>query len=327
MNTLVVGLQYGDEGKGRVSAHFGKDHEWYVRFNGGPNAGHTVYHDGVKYALHHFPSGAVLGKKVALDAGMVIDVTKLFKEWAEIVKHMKGKQPKLYVSKDAHMIQYDHLVRDEEGSGIGSTKRGIAYAYGDKVLREGEKAGDEYAKEYSPLRAMGVKMYSGLPPCIYDGESALYEGAQGIMLDIDYGHYPYVTSSSVFPSVIHNITKRIGVMKAYTSRVGNGPPMYPEVEGLSEAGDEFGTTTGRRRRCTWLILKELEYAISLLQPDEIVLTKVDILDKLNTIGVWMAPDELVEFKTRQEFENFITTVFPQITWISDSPDGELRRVK
>lgn len=116
-------------------------------------------------------------------------------------------------------------------------------------------------------------------------------------------------------------------MKSYTSRVGNGPPNYPEIKGLAEAGDEFGTTTGRRRRCTWLIMEELQYAISLLQPDEIVLTKVDILDRLETIGVWMKPDEQIEFKTRQEFEQFITTVFPQIKWISDSPFGELRQIK
>lgn len=327
MNTLIVGLQYGDEGKGRVSAHFGKDYDWYVRFNGGPNAGHTVYHEGRKYALHHFPSGAVLGKKVALDAGMVIDVDKMFKEWSDIVKCMKGKQPKIYMSNDAHIIQPEHIKRDGGGSGIGSTKRGIAYAYSDKALRQGMKAGKEFAKQYSPLKAMGVKMYSGLPPCIGDGESALYEGAQGVMLDINYGCYPYVTSSSVFPSTIHNIDRRIGVMKAYTSRVGDGPPDYPEVDGLAEVGDEFGTTTGRRRRCTWLVMEELEYAISLLQPDEIVLTKVDILDKLDTIGVWMRHGELIEFKTRRDFENFIKTVFPKVTWVSDSPDRELRRVK
>ena len=130
MNNLVVGLQFGDEGKGKVSAYFANKNEWYVRFNGGPNAGHTVYHNNKKYALHHLPSGAVFGKKIALDAGMVIDVNRLFREWKEIIK--SGNHPDIYISNNAHVIQQDHIKKDESGSGIGSTKRGIAYVYSDK---------------------------------------------------------------------------------------------------------------------------------------------------------------------------------------------------
>jgi adenylosuccinate synthase len=313
MNGLVVGLQYGDEGKGRVSAWAMPSYDWNVRFNGGPNAGHTVYHDGTKYALHHLPAGSVMGKKIALDAGMVINFSKLREE----CKKVGIKISDLHISESAHLISEKHLELDSNGSGVGSTKRGIAYAYSDKALRKGLRF-----KDYESFDM--INTYRGLPP-IADNESALYESAQGVMIDVNYGHYPYVTSSSVFPSVIHNIDERIGVMKAYTSRVGDGPPNYRQVKELTVAGDEYGTTTGRPRRCTWLIVDEVKYAISLLGEDSsVVVTKLDILKDMD-ISVWDG-GELRYIGGLDNYKNFLIETFPQITHFSESPKGDLIEV-
>lgn len=312
MNSLVVGLQYGDEGKGRVAACFSENHDWCVRFNGGPNAGHTVWHNGIKHALHHLPAGTVLGKKIALDAGMVININTLLDECRKVNRTVD----ELYISENVHIIQERHIENDAAGSGIGSTKRGIAYVYSDRALRNGVRAGD--------YRGHSLNTYRGLPP-IQKNESALYESAQGIMLDIDYGCYPYVTSSSVFPSSLHKIDKKIGVMKAYTSRVGDGPPNVPEVDWLCPAGAEYGTTTGRARRCTWAILDELKYAISLLNPDEIVVTKLDILKDEENICVWNN-NELYNIGNLDLYKDFLLSKFPQIKYFSESADGNLIKV-
>lgn len=313
MNTLIVGLQYGDEGKGRVSACYGKDHEWSIRFNGGPNAGHTVWHEGKKHALHHLPAGAVMGKKIALDAGMVVDVESLSDECQQIGLTLSD----LHISESVHLISKEHKRNDRDGSGVGSTKKGIAYVYSDRALRKGVRA-----KDYSPPNALNV--YRGLPP-IGSGESALYESAQGIMLDVDYGCYPYVTSSSVFPRMIHKIDRKVGVLKAYTSRVGDGPPYLPELKWLGTAGDEFGTTTGRARRCTWLIMDEVRYAMSILQPDEVVVTKLDILSDTQLIGVW-DNGKAKSIGDLDSYKQFLTENFPQIKYFSESADGDLIEV-
>ncbi len=316
MNTLIFGLQYGDEGKGRVSAYFSKFHDWSVRFNGGPNAGHTVWENGIQYKLNHLPAGSVLNKKVALDAGMVIDIGKLYKEYEKI-----ACRPKLHISERAHLITDDHLEEDSEGSGVGSTKRGIAYAYRDKVLRQGIRIKDEFKNPTSILHLMDVVVYDGLPP-VDKNETAIYESAQGVMLDVDYGYYPFVTSSNVFPSVVHNISHKIGVLKAYTSRVGDGPPNYPDIPELRELGQEYGTTTGRPRRCTWLVMDDLQYALKISQPDSIVVTKIDILRHIPNIKVWREGKEY-SVGSLDQYTDFLLTNLPQIKYFSDAADGDL----
>lgn len=311
MNTLVVGLQYGDEGKGRVAHVLSQKHDWAIRFNGGPNAGHTVYHNNKKHKLHHLPAGSVLGKKVALDTGMVINLETLFKEC-----ELAGVDPgTLYVSQNVHVIQSHHLESDVNGSNVGSTKRGIAYVYSDRALRKGTRIGD--------MADLPFMVYRGLPP-MNSGETALFESAQGIMLDVDYGQYPWVTSSSVFPSSLYKIEKRVGVMKAYTSRVGDGPPNLPELPWLSEKGDEVGTTTGRKRKCYWLIVDDLQYATSIYKPDEIVVTKLDILRDVD-IKVWHNQKE-VSIGSLDSYKDYLLNLFPQIRYFSEAPDGELIKV-
>ena len=316
MNTLIYGLQYGDEGKGRVSAYFSNEHEWSIRFNGGPNAGHTVWHNEKQYKLNHFPAGSVMGKKVALDAGMVIDPDKLYKEY-ETLDH----KPQLYISSRAHIITYEHLLADEDGSRIGSTKRGIAYVYRDKVLRDGRRVKEELQNPSSALSLMNPTIYDGLPP-IQANETAIYESAQGVMLDVDYGCYPYVTSSSVFPTVVHDISQKIGVLKAYTSRVGDGPPNYPDIPQLRELGQEYGTITGRPRRCTWLVMDELKYALSISKPDAIVITKLDILKDLEEIKVWDNGKE-VSIGNLNTYKEFLLDNVPNVKYFSESADGDL----
>lgn len=312
MNTLVVGLQYGDEGKGRVAHVLSQKHDWAIRFNGGPNAGHTVYHNNKKHKLHHLPAGSVLGKKVALDTGMVINLETLMKEC-----EVAGVDPAtLHVSENVHVIQPRHISSDADGSDVGSTKRGIAYVYGDRALRKGKRIGDIAAE-------VPFKVYRGLPP-IKSGETALFESAQGIMLDVDYGHYPYVTSSSVFPSSLYKIEKRVGIMKAYTSRVGDGPPNFPELPWLGEKGDEVGTTTGRKRKCYWLIVDDLQYALSIYKPDEIVVTKLDILEDVE-IKVWHNKKEVI-IGSLTSYKDYLLSMFPQITHFSESPDGDLIKI-
>lgn len=311
--TVVVGLQYGDEGKGRVSHLLAKDHDWSIRYNGGPNAGHTVYQNDIKYKLHHLPGGTLLGKKVALDTGMVIDLDILSKELKLV-----GKKPgDIYVSKNAHVITSAHLTADSDGSGVGSTKKGIAYAYADRALKKGQRISD--------IADCGFVTYRGLPP-IEPYESALFESAQGIMLDVDYGCYPWTTSSSVFPSSLHKINNRVGVMKAYTSRVGDGPPYFPEMPWLSQKGDEFGTTTGRTRKCYWLIVDEIQYALKVFQPDSIIVTKLDILEDVSEIKVWEDKTEKV-IGNIDSYKNYLLETFPQITHFSESPKGPLTNVR
>lgn len=313
VNRSIIDLQYGDTGKGRVSAFYREEHDWFVRYSGGPNAGHTVYKDGVKYALHQLPAGALFGKKIALDTGMVLDLNILKKEIDSL-----PSPPDLYISSNVHVIQDSHIEKDSSGGNCGgSTKRGISYVYSDRADRSGVRVTEGLLFKHG----IEATVYKGLPP-FADEESVLFESAQGIMLDIDYGCYPYVTSSSVFPSSVHKIDHKVAVMKAYTSRVGAGPPNFPEEKWLSELGGEIGTTTGRHRKSYWLIADEIDYALSILQPDEIVVTKLDILQDVSEIKIY-ENGEARTIGDIHEYKKFLIARWPKIKWFSESPHGPL----
>jgi len=316
LRTVIIGLSYGDEGKGRVSAHFTKDYDWSVRFNGANNAGHTAYKDGKAFKLHHLPAGALFGKKVALDTGMAISLRGLVAELDEL--KLAGIEVDLHISQNIHLITQEHCRLDGDGSSIGTTKKGVGPCYADRAARKGWRI------EELRLLDTGGMIYKGLPP-IQEGESVLFESAQGIMLDVDYGCYPYVTSSSIMPSMVHKIDKVIGVMKAYTTRVGDGPPYRPQILELTEMGKEYGTTTGRPRKCYWNDLRELDYAISIVQPDEIVVTKMDILTTVKPC-IYDREGTLLEFSNTSEYSDFLVENISQIKWVSYSPDGEMVRV-
>jgi len=352
-NKIVVGTQWGDEGKGKVTDMLASTADVVVRFGGGNNAGHTVIVDDEKFELHIIPSGILYPEKTCvIGNGVVIDPVVLVEEMEGLEKRGISLD-NLYISETAHVIMPYHRLLDgleEKRKGedkIGTTGKGIGPTYTDKVARKGirvidlldedrlrnklkknleyknillEKvygeepfSVDEIIEEYKPsiekIRSHVKNTSLLLDKKIKDDKKIFFEGAQGTLLDIDYGTYPYVTSSNptaggvctgagVGPVQIDDV---IGVAKAYITRVGEGP--FPtELTGktgekLRDKGNEFGVTTGRPRRCGWLDIPVLKHAVRVNGLTEIVLTKVDILSGFDEIKVCTAyknGDELLE---------------------------------
>jgi len=340
--TLVVGGQWGDEGKAKIIDCLARDAKFVVRFQGGANAGHTVVVGEERFAFHLVPSGILYPKtKCVLGGGMVIDPIELVKEIDLIKSRGIDVRDRIFISSQAHAVLPHHILMDrgsEEKMGIrriGTTGRGIAPTYIDKVGREGFRMGEflnppevfsEYVRKVARdknrrLARMGLTSVSPskmehefsrvrrkLRPMITDtrimlwdaidrGESILCEGAQGALLDIDHGTYPFVTSSSstaggaavgagIPPSAIQRV---VGILKAYCTRVGNGPfpteDTGPFGEQMRDIGREFGTTTGRPRRCGWFDAVVARTAARLNGFTEIALTKLDVLNGFDEIQV------------------------------------------
>jgi len=336
---LVIGTQWGDEGKGKIVDYFAKDVDYVVRFQGGNNAGHTIKVGNRIYKLHIIPSGVLQGKTGVIGNGVVIDPEVLINEINNLRKH--GIKPRLLISDRANIIMPYHKILDgaeEQSLGdrkIGTTKRGIGPCYSDKIARRGIRAIDlikreilskklglilplkqrildayeidikldkkEILEKYSNLGEQLKKFITSthiiLNKAIKMGKNILLEGAQGTMLDIDYGTYPYTTSShtiaggssigtGIGPQNIDNI---IGVMKAYTTRVGEGPMptelSNKEGEHLKQKGYEFGTTTSRPRRCGWLDLVVVKHACTISGINKLAVTKLDVLNGLKKIKI------------------------------------------
>ena len=292
---VIVGLQFGDEGKGKIVDFLVEKLKisHVVRFNGGNNAGHTVVVGDEKFKLHHIPSGVIQGKECLLGNGMAIDPKVLIDELNGLKQ--RGINPKLTISPLAHVITEKHKELDAADSKIGTTKRGIGPAYASKISRNGIRMGDlksaysNYSNELSKyIGDVSLKVNAALD----NKKAVLFEGAQGTLLDIDFGTYPFVTSSNTIAGGActgagvspKRINKVIGVAKAYTTRVGSGPfptELSDEIgEKIRKQGAEFGTTTGRPRRCGWLDILMLNYSIRLSGVDEIALTKLDVLSGL-----------------------------------------------
>ena len=338
--TTIVGAQWGDEGKGKITDFFAGKADFVIRFHGGNNAGHTVIVDNKTYKLHLIPSGVLYSHPISvIGNGVVVDPQALINE----IEYLKKKEviPRLKISDRAHVILPYHIEMDvaltkHQGKlAAGSTKRGIAPVYGDKMYRHGiriiditepeifkEKLEKSFAFNDTLIKAFGhnhnldqnkifnqyleygkiLKPYiSDISVDIYkaykNGASILFEGAQGISLDVDHGIYPHTTSSNTIAGHIasgtgvsfRNINKVIGVTKAYLSRVGNSP-LPTELEGdiaeeLRKKGGEYGTTTGRPRRVGWLDLVQVRQAVRTNGLTEIALTKLDILSGFNEIPV------------------------------------------
>lgn len=340
MNSALVGLQWGDEGKGKVIDYLCRDNDIIVRFQGGNNAGHTVVIDGKKFVFHLIPSGILReGKVCAIGNGVVVDPKVLMEEISFLkAAGIKISSDNLKISAFAHVIMPYHRIMDglrEEKriQKIGTTKRGIGPCYADRVSRCGirmvdfidDKVFKERLKDNltqkNPVfeKVYGIKPFDftqihneykelakALKGYVCDltdffvsqkDMRFLFEGAQGAFLDVDFGTYPFVTSSSVVSANallgsglnFGRIDKVVGVAKAYTTRVGEGP--FPtELEGeplkyFRDKGCEFGATTGRPRRCGWLDLALLKRSVLINRVDEIVLTKLDVLDELDNIKV------------------------------------------
>lgn len=333
MNLVVVGAQWGDEGKGKIVDFLAEDADLIVRFSGGANAGHTIVADDVTYKLHLVPSGIIYpDKKVILGTGMVIDPDALFNELNTIKEQGIDWQGRIYISDRAHVVLPRYRDEDIEldknrRNPIGTTGRGIGVTYAHKAHRDGIRIGDLYNEAlYSSLSAEDRDYLDKFKPRIKDmvidlvsfmaenkGKRTLFEGAQGVLLDLDVGTYPYVSSGysqsagaamggGIGPRSIDGV---LGVFKAYSTRVGNGP--FPsefqsnrdgELENyIRETGREYGVTTGRPRRCGYLDLPALKYACRVNSLDSLVLTHLDVYDEISELKACIAYEcdgELIE---------------------------------
>lgn len=340
--SLIVGAQWGDEGKGKIVDLLATKAEIVARYQGGANAGHTIVIDGKQYVLHLIPSGILTDNvKCIIGNGVVIDPVALMKEIEMLKEHGIDVSGRLFISHKAHLIMPYHKlldqVREKSSSekAIGTTGRGIGPAYIDKAKRSGIRIVDlldrvEFEKKLRSSLAeyneVLTKIYGEtaikveelietylefdklidpyvtdttllINEAIKEGKKVIVEGAQGALLDLDHGTYPFVTSSNptsggactglgIPPTKIDTI---IGIVKAYSTRVGNGPfptELIDEIgEKLRKEGNEFGATTGRPRRCGWLDLVALKYSVMINGIDQIALTKLDVLDTFEELKV------------------------------------------
>jgi len=339
---LLLGLQWGDEGKGKIVDAITSNYDIIARFQGGPNAGHTIEFDGHKHVLHTIPSGIFNDNSInIIGNGVVIDPGVFLKEINGLNKFNIDLNNNLFISKRAHIILPTHKIIDacsEASKGkkkIGSTLKGIGPTYMDKTGRNGIRVGDiideSWQIKYNNLKEKHLKLISNfnqkvelsldqleaeffegieciksfkliesenyLNNAIIEGKKILAEGAQGTLLDIDFGTYPYVTSSNttsagacsglgVPPNKIKNIR---GIFKAYTTRVGSGPfptELFDSIgEKIRDVGNEYGATTGRDRRCGWLDLVALKYSIQINGVTELNIMKSDVLSSIDKLLV------------------------------------------
>lgn len=309
-NTVVIGLNFGDEGKGKVVDLIAPDYDYVVRFQGGNNAGHTIINDGVTYKFHLIPSGILHGKICVLGNGMVIHPESLVKEMKVLEDKGFDLKNKIFISDKAHIITTELVIKDknnDKSEGIGTTGKGIGTTYTQKMSRKGlrfaealEEMNDNIVNTEPDPYILYLEEYVSdtsllLHNAYKDNKKILFEGSQGTFLDIDHGTYPYVTSSNTVASnactgsglPLKAIDEVVGVVKAYATRVGNGafPTELHDKTGefLVKNGNEFGTTTGRQRRCGWLDLVMLKYALRINGVDSMVVTKLDVLSGLDEI--------------------------------------------
>jgi adenylosuccinate synthase len=340
MVDVLLGLQWGDEGKGKIVDYFAPKYDIIARFQGGPNAGHTLYVNGQKVVLHQIPSGIFHENTTNLIGnGVVLDAVTLKKEYDKVAAFGIDGRKHLYVAERTHLILPSHRAIDKASElskgneKIGSTLKGIGPTYMDKTGRNGLRVGDlldkNFTTQYIKLRMKhqrlldsfgfnediseweeeffegiefirSLKIVNGeyfINEKIREGKKVLAEGAQGSMLDVDFGTFPFVTSSNTISAGVctglgiapQKIKEVIGVSKAYCTRVGSGPfptELHDETgERLRKIGSEFGATTGRPRRCGWIDLVALNFACMINGVTQIVMTKADVLDAFEELSV------------------------------------------
>jgi adenylosuccinate synthase len=340
MVDVILGLQWGDEGKGKIVDYFAPKYDLVARFQGGPNAGHTLYVNGQKIVLHQIPSGIFHENKINLIGnGVVLDPVTLKRECESVEALGVNYRKNLFISQRAHLILPTHRAVDkasENSKGndkIGSTLKGISPAYMDKTGRNGLRVGDlidkTFTTQYIKLRLKHQKLLDNfgfnedishwedeffeaveflktlqivngeyfINDKISSGKKILAEGAQGSMLDVDFGTFPFVTSSNTISAGVCSglgiapqaIKEVMGVTKAYATRVGSGPfpsELHDETgELIRKIGNEFGSTTGRPRRCGWIDLVALKFACMINGVTQLIMTKADVLDSLEKLHV------------------------------------------
>jgi adenylosuccinate synthase len=381
--TVIVGAQWGDEGKGKIVDLLALDSDVVCRYQGGPNAGHTIVRDGETFALHHVPSGILSGKLCVVGAGCVVDPELLVDELDQL--EARGvSTTTVRISGNAHLIMPWHVAIDSASERrlgrlqIGTTRRGIGPAYADKAARIGIRVQDvldpkilrqkfetalseknvvlERVHGVAPLQveelaermeahAARLRPYVAdtsllVDQALRDNRRVLLEGAQGTLLDLDHGTYPFVTSSSPIAGAATTgvgigptrIDRVLGVAKAYVTRVGEGPfPTEiegPEQERVRELGAEYGTTTGRERRCGWLDLVALRFAVRVNGMTSLALTKIDVLSAFRELPVctrYRLPDgsETEEFPAHQSDFHHAEPVYETLAgWEEPLEDAE-----
>ena len=321
---IVVGLQYGDEGKGKVTHQLVKNGNYthVIRFNGGCNAGHTIYHEGKKFVTHHIPAGVFYKIPSIIGPGCVINIEKLVEEIDTLEDAGIEVSDYLMIAENAHVITDFHLIEDKKDTKIGTTKTGNGAAYRDKYARRGIRAHDVPA-----LTEYLIDIFDELAAATEPVE-VLCEGAQGYGLDIDWGDYPYVTSShctvagAIQAGIPHTSIRDVyGVGKVYETYVGEKDFEPDEIifDTIREVGSEYGATTGRPRQVNWLDINLLIRSVYMNSANKIILNKADILDK---VGSWCIKDdeELLTFESSDHMEHWIECCFPNsVTRFSRSP--------
>ena len=340
---VLLGLQWGDEGKGKVVDVLTPRYDVVARFQGGPNAGHTLEFDGKKYVLRSIPSGVFQqGQTNLIGNGVVLDPVLFRQEAEELLKSGIDLRKVLKISKKAHLILPTHRLLDAAGerakgdSKIGTTGKGIGPTYTDKISRNGLRVGDifnDFSNKYAKARRQHLDQLARMDAapenietletpwleameylksydlvdseyfineCLADNKSVLCEGAQGTMLDVDFGSYPFVTSSNTVTSgacsglglAPNRIGDVFGIFKAYCTRVGSGPfptELFDETGSTIRAiGHEYGAVTGRERRCGWIDLVALRYAIMINGVTKLIMMKSDVLDNFDTVKACVA---------------------------------------
>lgn len=354
---VLLGLQWGDEGKGKIVDVLTPEYDVIARFQGGPNAGHTLEFNGEKYVLRSIPSGIFQGNKLnVIGNGVVLDPILFIDEAKQLAKSGHNLQERLVLSRKTHLILPTHRLLDaanEAAKGdakVGTTGKGIGPTYTDKVGRYGLRIGDieyDFLKKYEAAKSRHLQILSSMnyptegldtlekewlnaidelkaftfvdsEPLINDnikaGKRILAEGAQGSLLDIDFGSYPFVTSSNTVCAgcctglgvAPRSIGEVYGIFKAYCTRVGSGPfptELFDEVgEKLCTLGHEFGSVTGRRRRCGWLDLVALRYTVMLNGVTKLIMMKSDVMDSFDEIQICVGYEHNGEISTNFPFE-------------------------
>jgi len=323
---VIVGLQSGDEGKGKITHHLLKSGQYThcVRYNGGGNAGHTIYHSGKKFVTHYIPAGVFFGIKSIIGPGCVVNIPKFLKEIEYLNKNGINTDGLIYIANNTHITTETHVDEDSKDKEIGTTKTGNGPTYRDKYDRKGIRA-----ESFNCLRPYLLDFYAEF----YEREEdvyALFEGAQGFELDVDWGDYPFVTSShcttagallnGIPPQVVEKVW---GVAKAYETYVGakQFEPDEQVFKTIRELGSEFGATTGRPRQCNWIDVQRLLKSVNMNGVRSLVFNKMDIL---RTLGKWALRDgkDIVEFESEEAFTMYLIKYFPGVEiYFSDSPHG------
>jgi adenylosuccinate synthase len=330
---VIVDLQAGDTGKGKVAHALAKNYDMIFRYNGGSNAGHTVYHDGKKVVTHLVPIGVLFGIPSVIGLGCVVNIPKLVEEIRDLQAQGIKTDGLIFVDKRVHVVFGYHIDEDTRDSKIGTTRQGIGPAYRDKYSRQGTRIGD---LDTSSIKDFSVIDTYELFHNKHNDWRILCEGAQGFQIDIDWGDYPYVTSShcTVGSAILNGISPRrlrhiYGIMKAYETYSGFKTTFQnendPDLQKIQEAGGEFGATTGRKRKVRWLDLDGVVKAANINGVTDLIINKADILAQVGVFkyvhnGILVEVPNLDEFKAQINDILYEHTDVEEIVW-SMTPNG------